>query len=1826
MDKRKAYPTIKAEDFGKTHKDLIDSFMKKKDIDPIRKLQAQTSKALEDIIKKKRRSSKKVIKNDIKLTNTNGGNFGHIDEVSRDGIGKIKAVSNEDFKNIIMNKGRKQDYSELNALMHNSKIKKGYIHYVNEDNPYIERTIRHKYDMDAYTQDLRKVKRVQTFVNNKKVITSPAYTSSKQMGNLANADFIGSFARLEEVKDQSIVRAGIKSNNPFIRNMRRENRSTIEGLAHGGLASKLRKIITPFGSPARIRSFEDFLLRGYELENIYKDALSIDLESTGLEAHSGSIVQSAVKRGDDYSVIFAQQKSGFNLKRDASFLAEHGFGKVVEGIDLTKKGKIPGYGNRLRSNQSFFTGNVTASVDNADAIIKQVEEMVEEARRLNKPIVIQNPNFEIRQLDALFASRGKVNPLQYSKEYLDMAAKHSKAEKKIFSDFEAGKINKDKAFSTLITNQKARFMHSIREAQEGGKVVDLQDTSRMVNALLQEKGYQARTGKFGRNTSIDYLANIMLTKEELHEAATDLNLQDILNRKLLVAARELKSNKPYSEFTQKLVDSNVNKPLENQMTSLRKMLKSEYEAGKNPYDIRYFKQLPVEGFDRNKAIEEIMSDPEFIKELKGPKLKSNNSISSNISETHMKKARVGSLLFGSILLGSAVTNLFTFSGSDDTANTIEGLRHGGVAGEQRQHNTSFGSGYRTEKFHQAPQGQQEQEGATWKQLGMTGMGASAAYAVFQSKANKTKLNDLTYLGKLDSNLSNEQLLGRSKSTAQDVIVAGIRRMENTLGGLGKAFGAGDIASFGMYDNATFKVDLTSKEGLSYARYMDKVLNRKLLEEGVHEIMFKKGELFGKANDKWSKIDGQFSLMKTVTNHDLSPSISSLAKSALYQRGVSNLDEIAKQPFLIIGGKGEWQRAGDFVDSFLHETISKPMKLLADPLEALREVFPDFDTRFSPHVKKLMASRWMPDLGLDGKELVTDWRSMVKTHGTKLATFGAMAYYGLGTLDWGAQTLAPDGTPIGDAGLVGAGAYGIRKAHELYARVSDMTGLTSLRDWVDEKAPGNDGWQSTVGLVGAGALFGAAYGTIQDLTAEGTATDKYKAFLERKVKSESFDGTLGKIFKGEMTKTGKAVRIGGIAGFVAALPYTIAGLGADSSASQLASEYAGEKEVAVKKGRFWESGFTPWEGGEVDYYRPNWYAKLMADAKDEELHGGGISPLTETARAIFDPYWLEKQRYHDQPYPITGPDGSSMGIFGPIYEASIGRIIKPVATMHRSVLPEELINNTEYDADALLRKQWNASLEFMGLRGFAVKAIKENLTGSQEIFTDPDEARSAKDIDSVVRDFYDLQIGGGILTSEALRRVFQAGDSFQKAQLGASINLNPLKNTMPSWMPGSDYVTDFKSGDPFMKVKDGYYRLPGSGFSTRYEDLEGVNPEDYADIYKYKILADVGYGSKEFRAVKGRLQNRQMTDYEQTIFDQVQSQVEEKKKSKMEIRDPSMYDSTLGRYTAFVTDLARSNPVETLLPVSPAHKFLGPPDIEQYMDEQKYSKDYRSWSNPVDDFILPAVSMTMNSLGMGGIDMNNSQAEVDDYFDKVEYLKNSNLAREAQSKGDLRSADKYTLAAQRTYSGKDVYGHSADIAASMPSSERKTFNYFVGADVATKQKMIGKVNAQYRDAYQAQLDMQMMEDLERSNMNRAQKSRVLKDIRQRQNSIEAKRRADIQDAKQNMPGAKWKGWSPNTTTRGIKAAYVENRARDYHDYQPRRSSRSDQADRLAAGDIPQDISRPAAYTSHYSELNKAGVENALVVLRPGLDNDANVNITVDRRSERNEALRNWGYIK
>ena len=111
------------------------------------------------------------------------------------------------------------------------------------------------------------------------------------------------------------------------------------------------------------------------------------------------------------------------------------------------------------------------------------------------------------------------------------------------------------------------------------------------------------------------------------------------------------------------------------------------------------------------------------------------------------------------------------------------------------------------------------------------------------------------------------------------------------------------------------------------------------------------------------------------------------------------------------------------------------------------------------------------------------------------------------------------------------------------------------------------------------------------------------------------------------------------------------------------------EVAVRQGRYWPLGTTPFKGGKVLYYRPSYYRKL---AEGTGLTSDSYSsPAEKLAFAYdfsplrpFDPYRFERENYYDRPYPVTGEYFT--GPFGPataLGNLTVGKILKPQMMMH-----------------------------------------------------------------------------------------------------------------------------------------------------------------------------------------------------------------------------------------------------------------------------------------------------------------------------------------------------------------------------------------------------------------------------------------------------------------------------------------------------------------------------------------------------------------------------------
>jgi len=410
------------------------------------------------------------------------------------------------------------------------------------------------------------------------------------------------------------------------------------------------------------------------------------------------------------------------------------------------------------------------------------------------------------------------------------------------------------------------------------------------------------------------------------------------------------------------------------------------------------------------------------------------------------------------------------------------------------------------------------------------------------------------------------------------------------------------------------------------------------------------------------------------------------------------------------------------------------------------------------------------------------------------------------------------------------------------------------------------------------------------------------------------------------------------------------------------------------------------------------------------------------------------------------------------------------------------------------------------------------------------------LDSVSRAFWDLQVGGGGLTTEALRRIMP------RERVGDTDRVNPLLNSMPDWLPGdeSNYHLNFQRGDAYDKVKEGYYRLPGEGFATRHKELEGISPEDYPDIYKYKILADVAPDSSEFDRVRGKLQNRKLSGHESAIFMQTEKQLSEKNSSSEKFRDPAIYDSVLGKYTAALTDFARGNPVEQALPFSPARKFLPGADVIDRYEETIMGKDFQDWKNPLTDFIKPAISMTGNLVDQAGVpDEVQYARELEDYFDKLKYIKAQRLSMDAAESGDTRGAGFNNGAAERTMSGLDPYMDANEILRRIPKRERPFFEKFLTASGSDKERIMQIAPKGMQDIYLAQWDKQaLVADPNNESLRNAVEGRA--------SQMRARRKEEIAQVREDMaPDRNWIGWRKDVDLEDVKLKYLINEGRDYH---------------------------------------------------------------------------------
>jgi len=572
----------------------------------------------------------------------------------------------------------------------------------------------------------------------------------------------------------------------------------------------------------------------------------------------------------------------------------------------------------------------------------------------------------------------------------------------------------------------------------------------------------------------------------------------------------------------------------------------------------------------------------------------------------------------------------------------------------------------------------------------------------------------------------------------------------------------------------------------------------------------------------------------------------------------------------------------------------------------------------------------------------------------LGTVGALAGLAYTKTEKGALVGAGIGAAIGVAPVFDEGIFqGLgtmwTKVSKGSAKTSENLGLTQSAREQELLAPGITQVSTMLGFTLSGALVGGLAGYsaklasfaklgveptnkyIEQLTTQ--ITEKSQSIIDKggwlnRAKGEIASG-LGMGLKSEVlsiqgTKERLLTR-GGRFGALAGLG-TFAGLAmgaalfsgnvvpgifaAEHTPEELEAIYSGQKEIEIKRGRWWEMGRSPYEGGKTSYMRPHWYPLLMADARTKGLYGSAdekwaqssfVHPLESVFSDEFKYRW-EEQHKDDRPYPISGPWGYDIPVVGPLVAATLGKIIKPPRIYRMSEwmkgnealqVPQDtrlepgLEGGTEAGVPTSpvdFRRGASETIarfnELRGLPGFVHHAIKEKLTGSQYYMEDYQEIASPQRALGNERDWYERELGGLGSLSEPIRRFI--------ARERRRDYYNPLENNAASWLPGTgtedeEYYIDFHRGDPFTKVPEGELRLPGAGYAALHPEVAGMSPEEYPLAHRYKILADVAPYSGEFKKARSQVsqakKRKELTNSELDLVEKTNAQLDDKREKR-----------------------------------------------------------------------------------------------------------------------------------------------------------------------------------------------------------------------------------------------------------------------------------------------------------------------------------------------------------
>ena len=443
-------------------------------------------------------------------------------------------------------------------------------------------------------------------------------------------------------------------------------------------------------------------------------------------------------------------------------------------------------------------------------------------------------------------------------------------------------------------------------------------------------------------------------------------------------------------------------------------------------------------------------------------------------------------------------------------------------------------------------------------------------------------------------------------------------------------------------------------------------------------------------------------------------------------------------------------------------------------------------------------------------------------------------------------------------------------------------------------------------------------------------------------------------------------------------------------------------------------------------------------------------------------------------------------------------------------------------------------------GWVANTVSDMVLGQSIYGTDRPQLAEAGAMTSVRKQFWELELGGGMFLTEAMRRILPAYPSELETQ-------NPIANTMPAWLGEK-----FAYGDPMRLVSWGEARLPGPGYAAQHPELEGVAAEDYPLVYRYDILGSVSPFSKEFNQVQQALYSMrtrgETTPKIDAFIDRVDEMVFQRyqqydfqriHKNAVELPGSGITQALwFGAQRKLRESVA---PLEYLVPggFRPVQKLLGEnrsPE-ERYEFERLYGTNLAFWDKPWRDWLRPAAYSALSLMGYSGKPIWRQEADhLNARFDQLEFTKWMSAADRARMQGDKKSVSKYEFLASQTRMGVNPQGNPLGIYWTLPSEDRTFFNAFAMAKDNQRQRILEMVPEDQVHLYQS-----IWQRVDRGDESLYSGVPLTPDKQYLRTKYQ-----QIQN-QGSQPPSDWVGWHDDVDLQDIKVKYLSEIGRDLHDF-------------------------------------------------------------------------------